>query len=295
MSSEKERLEKVRRASYKESRFFEGTIKAFNHRLIIMVNEQFNGFYNTLKKLGLKNANAIIKKFGYDLGLEMSKRISDIILDEKIGFEYLLTMLTKAGFGKFWHLNFTEENITVELHNSPEAYEENFPSCYYFAGILEGAGEHYFKEKMKVIEKTCISKGSRFCEFLILKRKKYDKEIPKSAELELILQDFDKTAKSKGSLIMDYNGNILVHSVQKNINIDNFAILLSTVLSTSNAASSYLTGEYIQTIINSSEGNIMTMPAKNKAFLIAILDKHSSPNLIGIAMNQAVEKILKVL
>ncbi len=295
MSSEKERLEKVKRASFKESRFFEGTIKAFDHRLIIMVNEQFSGFYNSLKKLGLKNANAIIKKFGYDLGLEMSKRISDRILDEKIGLEYFLTMLNKAGYGKFWHLNFTDENISVELHNSPEAYENNSPSCYYFAGILEGAGEHYFKEKVKVVEKSCISRADRFCEFLIMKRNKFDEEIPKKAELELILKDFDKTAKSKGSLIMDYSGNILVHSVQKKIDIDNYSLLLSTILTSSNATSRYLTGEYIQTIINCSEGNIMTMPAKDKAFLIAILDKHSSANLIGIAMKQAVDKILKVL
>ena len=39
----------------------------------------------------------------------------------------------------------------------------------------------------------------------------------------------------------------------------------------------------------------MTMPAKDKCFLVAILDKHSSPNLIGIAMKQAIEKIIKIL
>ncbi|MFX0134032.1 MAG: V4R domain-containing protein [Candidatus Hodarchaeota archaeon] len=295
MSSEKERLEKVKRASFKESKFFEGSIKGFNHRLVIMINEQFSGFYESLKNLGLKNAGDIIRKFGYDLALKMSQRISDRILDEKIGLEYFLTMLNKAGFGKFWHLNFTDENITVELHNSPEAYEKAHHSCYYIAGILEGAGEHYFKEKTKVIEKSCISKGDRFCEFLIMKRSKFDKEVPKLAELELILKDFDKTAKSKGSLIIDYNGNILIHSIQKDIDIDNFSILISTVLTSCNAASSYLTGEYIQTIINCSEGNMMTLPAKDKAFLVAILDKHSSPNLIGIAMKQAIEKILKAL
>lgn len=293
--SEKEHLDKIQRVSFKEFSFFDGTIKGFNHRLIIMINEQFSGIYNSFVKLGFENSSGILRKLGYDLGINMSQMISDKILDAKIGFEYLLLMLNKAGYGKFWHLEFTDEDITLELHNSSEAYDNNIPSCFYIAGILEGLGEHFFNEKVQVIEKSCISEGNPFCEFLIMKREKYLNELEKRAELELILRDFDNTAKSKGSLIIKQDGNIMVHSINQDIDKDTFSLLLSTILTASNAASSYLTGEYIQTIINCAQGTIMIMPIQNKGFLAAILDKNSSPNLIGIAMRSGTDKILKVL
>ncbi len=301
--SEKEHLDKIKRTSFKEFRFFEGTIKGFDHRLVMMINEQFSAIFKTFNtNLGLKKGStALLRKLGKDFGLEISKRIGDKILDEKVGFEYMLLMLNKAGWFKYWHLTFNEDNISLEIHNTPEAYEENTPSCYYLQGILEGAGEHYFKEKMRTIEKQCISKGDPFCEFLIIKRKDYvksDEYIPKRTELELILHDFDKTAKSKMCLILNQDGDVLVKRIQHEIDEDTLAILLSSILTASRSISNVsgkLTGDYIQTIINASEGTIMVMPVDEKAFLAAILDKHSSPNLIGIAIKQACDKISNTL
>jgi len=264
-------------------------------RILLMSDNQFKGIYRTFKELGLKDGSYLVRKLGYDFGKAMSKTISDRILDEKIVFEYLLLVLHKGGWFKYWHLNFNDDSISVEIRNSPEAYNPEYPSCFYIEGILEGASEHYFKEKMRAVEKKCISKGDPFCEFEIIKRKKYEREVEKLTELELILKDFDNTAKSKGCLILKQNGYILAKRLQHKIDEDSFAILLSTILEASNASSGYLTGNYIQTIINSSEGTIMLMPVENKAFLAAILDKHSSPNLIGIAMKQACDKISNVL
>ncbi|MHA1378015.1 MAG: V4R domain-containing protein [Candidatus Helarchaeota archaeon] len=294
--SEREHLEKLSRSSFKDYKFFDGTITGFDMRILLMSDSQFKGIYKSFKSLGLKKtAKAIVRKLGYDFGLAMSQTISDRILDEKIVFEYLLLLLNKAGWFKYWHLNFSEDNINVEIRNSPEAYEPDYPSCFYIEGVLEGASEHYFKEKMRAIEKTCISRGDAFCEFNIIKRKKYYQDVEKKTELELILKDFDNTAKSKGSLILAQDGEILVQRLQHKIDEDTFSLLLSNILTSSNAISNVLTGNYIQTIINATEGTIMVMPVEDKAFIAAILDKHSSPNLIGIAMKTACDKISKTL
>ena len=89
--------------------------------------------------------------------------------DPETAFRYVLQNLEKLGWGAFWNIKMDPEGkeITLELHNSNEAYNANIPSCYHIEGILRGIGKAILGEDIVVREIDCIAKGDKVCKFII--------------------------------------------------------------------------------------------------------------------------------
>jgi len=261
-----------------------------------MSKQQFQLWFKTLKNLFQQGANSILYRIGRETGKTLLTHLNTLILSDDEAFNYLLLALNKLGWGKYWNTKIESEQITLELHNPIEAYEDRITSCHYVQGILEGMGEIYMETPVFAIEESCVSQKNRFCTFKIVKREKYLEEWENKSEFDEVLKEFDGKAKSKASFIMTQEGHILIKHLNEDLNCDEIAHLNSPMLGAATRCSMENKWTLNQLVLMGDKGNLMLKGTSDgKAMVVAILDKNASPGLIGIALKQACEKLEKLV
>ncbi len=261
-----------------------------------MSKQQFQLWFKTLKNLFQQGANSILYRIGRETGKTLLTHLNTLILSDDEAFNYLLLALNKLGWGKYWNTKIESEQITLELHNPIEAYEDRSTSCHYVQGILEGMGEIYMETPVFAIEESCVSQKNRFCTFKIVKREKYLEEWENKSEFDEVLKEFDGKAKSKASFIMTQEGHVLIKHLNEDLNCDEIAHLNSPMLGAATRCSMENKWTLNQLVLMGDKGNLMLKGTSDgKAMVVAILDKNASPGLIGIALKQACEKLEKLV
>ncbi len=148
----------------------------------ILTNEQFwNAIQDGLDVL-LKEAGAVILfQMGLRYGVEVGSKAKEAIPDVHQAVKFLETYGLFSGWGKFTTSPFSlsmghlTDSVTVKVENSFFATmgkkKWETPRCFLISGLLAGITEGLLGEGHNCIETKCMATGSKYCEFLITRRK----------------------------------------------------------------------------------------------------------------------------
>lgn len=299
-------LNRTKQHTFKEFTIFkgviEGVVEGFRQRYYILDNFHWNSFYQTLRDRLLGDAtNAILRKIGEDFGNEIFSIVQEKFgADPQTAFLYILQNLEKLGWGAFWNtkINVEGKEITLELHNSAEAYNNEVPSCYHIEGILTGIAKAILGKDIVVREMECIAKGDKICTFRIGDRsivpELYSQE--KITQMIKILQQLKATIKSSVELLATTDGRPIISNLSEGIDSSLWTTIISFVLAGSKQASVQIgTGKLKEVVINSEKGIIIASLITEKILIAVVVGPDTSPGLAGLSVKQAKEKIREVL
>ncbi len=298
-------LDRTKSHSFKEFTIFkgviEGIVEGFRQRYCIMNKTHWNSFYSSMQDLLGDSTNAILKKIGEDFGKEMFTLVQEKFgADAQTTFLYILQDLEKLGWGAFWNiqLNADKKEITVELHNSNEAYNEGNPSCYHVEGILRGIAKSVLGEDIAIREVECIAQGDKVCKFIIGDKsiipESYDQETIE--KLIKILQELKGTIKSSVELLATTDGRPIISNLAEEIDPVLWTTIVSFALAGGkNASGTINNGSLKEIIINAEKGTIIASLINSNLLLAVIIDPDTSPGLAGLALKKAKEKISALL
>ncbi|MFX1295496.1 MAG: V4R domain-containing protein [Promethearchaeota archaeon] len=299
-------LERMKNHTFKGFTIFkgviEGGIEGFKQRNCIMDKIHWNSFYLSMYKHLLGDAtNAILKKIGEDYGKEIFAMIQEKFrVDTNTVFLFILQNLEKLGWGAFRNakIDTDRKEITVELHNSNEAYNAEIPSCYHVKGILRGIGKSVLGDNIVVREIECIAKGDKICKFIL-----GDKSIVPDlfdqdtiAKLIKILQELKRTIKSSVELIATTDGRPIISNLSEEIDSVLWTTIISVVLAGGKKSSKYIDNDNLkEIIINAEKGTIIASLVKEDILIAVTVGPDTSPGLAGLAVKKAKDQIIDLL
>jgi len=128
--------------------------------------------------LGEGCAALVMYNAGFGLGFEafgkLGKRFGG---DVRGAFEHFITILTTRGWGDFKLKEFDEGSETYRVAVRSSYGEDLRPSgkgaCHFLGGLLAGALQQAAllrgrDVKLHCVELSCVTKGDKHCEFLVL-------------------------------------------------------------------------------------------------------------------------------
>ncbi len=291
-----EKIKQIEAFSHKNFRFFEGKIEGYYKRFVIFEKNQLKDFYISLSNHFNDGREAILEKIGFDYGLKTYNELNKDIPDDEICLQYVLTELSKLGWGKFWNVKLEDENISLEYHYPMEDFADDKIYNFYIIGIIKGMARAILKEKIKVMNEERINRGNlTIYNLKFIKKKKFNETWKLKESLEEILKEFDGKAKTNFSMIMSSNGEILVQNNTTDIDEETFSTITSSIIGGILKLSSMKQGDFLQLAIMFEDGVLMAACPKNKKLvLVGALNKQASVNLIGISLKQACEKLEKI-
>ncbi|MHA1359933.1 MAG: V4R domain-containing protein [Candidatus Helarchaeota archaeon] len=295
-------LERVKPHTFKEFMLFkgiiEGAIEGVRQRYAIMDKMHWNTFYSSMRENLLGDAaNAILKKIGEDFGKKIFALAQEKYgADAKTAFLFVLQNLEKLGWGAFWNvdINLEGKEISLELHNTNEAYTSNTPSCYHVEGILRGIAKALLGKDIVVRELECTAKGDKVCKFIIGDRsvvpQLYDEETIEN--LRKVLQELRGTIKSSVELLATTDGRPIISNLSEDLDPVLWTTIVSFILAGAEKASELIeNADLKELIVNGEKGTIIASLVNESTILAVVIGSDTSPGLAGLALKKAKDKI----
>ncbi|MCK4883283.1 MAG: 4-vinyl reductase [Candidatus Diapherotrites archaeon] len=163
-----------------------GVIRLFGKRVVVVPADLVAGINeNVLKsKLGLKAAQSIRRKIGFEMAFEYAKNYDKSNeCNCKVIMEDYLEMAHARGWGDFFveEMDLEKPRVVVRIENSLEAEsigKTGSPSCQYWVGGIAGILKHSLEKcinhnhpsvSIEGREDKCVSKGDEYCEVVVEK------------------------------------------------------------------------------------------------------------------------------
>jgi len=164
---------------HKKLKFEKGQIILLEQNVSIIPLEYL---INLHKTLGV-NENLLYKSakvMGFNWFTNMYKSFK---IDRHDVLDWGVKILSVAGWGdiKVVKIDRTKKVYQVEAHNSSEALaygKSDLPKDHFIRGCFAAGGTVIFDTACDCVEKNCIAKGDKFCEFIVKPTDTFDKTDP---------------------------------------------------------------------------------------------------------------------
>ncbi len=299
-------LERVKPHTFKEFMQFkgviEGTIEGLKQRYCILDKMHWKTFYSSMRENLLGDAtHAVLKKIGEDFGKKIFAHAQEKYgADPETAFRFVLQNLEKLGWGAFWNIKINQEGkeITLELHNPNEAYNDGIPSCYHIEGILRGLAKGILGDDIAIRETECTAKGDKVCKFIMgdksIVPELYDEAVIE--KLTNVLQELRGTIKSSIELLATTEGRPIIANIADGIDPVLWTTMVSFVLAGAKKASEMIQNAGLKEIIvNAEKGTIIASLVNESTLVAVVVGPDTSPGLAGLSLKKAKDKIKSII
>ncbi|UCD91857.1 MAG: 4-vinyl reductase [Methanobacteriota archaeon] len=144
-------------------------------RYMLIRPETIVQFQKEVEKAMGERTSFAMSSGGYEGGsLSTSAYKEKFSLSDEEVVDFMCSMGSQLGWGRFQLVELTEDSLVVDVHNS--AFAEKYgPSenaiCHMIEGVLAGLGKTVLKSDVRSIEEMCVAKGDEVCRFVIKRMK----------------------------------------------------------------------------------------------------------------------------
>lgn len=142
-------------------------------RYLLIRPETLTTFQKAVERELGDKGNQILFESGFAGGELSSKRYKEIFSfsDEEI-IRFMMNMGSQIGWGRFELETFNpdQKRLIIKVFHSPfaEAYGPSSSGvCHFTRGVMAGMASVAFGGEIKSKEPFCLSKGDKYCEFVI--------------------------------------------------------------------------------------------------------------------------------